>query len=41
VIYRPRSDLIFSAEYRHIGTYEPDSTRYTADHINLVMGILF
>jgi hypothetical protein len=41
VIYRPRSDLIFSAEYRHIGTYEPDNARYTADHINLVMGILF
>jgi hypothetical protein len=41
VIYRPRSDLIFSAEYRHIGTYEPDNTRYTAEHINLVMGILF
>lgn len=41
VIYRPRSDLIFSAEYRHIGTYEPDNSRYTADHVNLVMGILF
>jgi len=41
VIYRPRSDLIFSAEYRHIGTYELGNTRYTADHINLVMGILF
>jgi outer membrane murein-binding lipoprotein Lpp len=41
VIYRPRSDLIFSAEYRHIATYEPDNTRYTADHVNLVMGILF
>ena len=41
IIYRPRSDLIFSAEYRHISTFEPDSTRYTADHINLVMGILF
>jgi hypothetical protein len=41
VIYRPRSDLIFSAEYRHIATFEPDNSRYTADHINLVMGILF
>lgn len=41
VIYRPRSDLIFSAEYRHIATFEPDNTHYTADHINLVMGILF
>jgi hypothetical protein len=41
VIYRPRSDLIFSAEYRHIATYEPDNTRYTADHVNLIMGIMF
>jgi len=40
-IYRPRSDLVFSAEYRHISTYETDNTRYTADHVNLVMGILF
>jgi hypothetical protein len=41
VIYRPRSALVFSAEYRHIGTFELDNSRYTADHINLVMGILF
>jgi hypothetical protein len=41
VIYRPRSDLLFSAEYRHIATYELDNSRYTADHVNLVMGILF
>ena len=41
VIFRPRSDLIFSAEYRHISTFEPDSSRYTAEHVNLVMGILF
>jgi len=41
VIYHPRSDLVFSAEYGHISTYETDNTRYTADHVNLVMGILF
>ena len=41
VIYRPRSDLLLSAEYRHISTYEVDNSRYTADHVNLVMGILF
>ena len=41
VIYHPRSDLVFSAEYRHIGTYEVDNTRYTGDTVNLVMGILF
>jgi hypothetical protein len=41
VIYRPRSDLVFSAEYGHIATYQIDNTRYTADRFNLVMGILF
>jgi len=41
VIYRPRSDLLLSAEYRHISTHEVDNTRYSADHVNLVMGILF
>lgn len=41
IIYRPRSDLIFSAEYRHIGTYQIDNSRYSADHINLAMGVLF
>jgi regulator of replication initiation timing len=40
-IYRPRSDLLFSAEYRHIATYELDNSRYTADRIDLIMGILF
>jgi hypothetical protein len=41
VIYRPRSDLLLSAEYRHIATYEVDNNRYSADHVNLVLGILF
>jgi len=41
VIYRPRSDLLLSAEYRHISTHEVDNIRYTADHVNLVLGILF
>lgn len=40
-IYRPRSDLLFSTEYRHIATYQIDNSRYTADQVNLVMGILF
>ena len=40
-IYRPRSDLLFSAEYGHIGTYQVDNTRYSADRVSLVMGILF
>jgi hypothetical protein len=41
VIYRPRSDLLFSAEYRHLRTYTIGDTLYNADHINLMMGVLF
>jgi len=41
VIYHPRSDLVFSAEYGHISTYQIDNTRYTADRFSLVMVILF
>lgn len=41
VIYRPRSDLLFSAEYRHLKTFTIDDYNYTADHMNLMMGILF
>ena len=40
-IFRPRSDLIFSAEYRRIRTYGFGVNNWTADHINLMMGILF
>jgi len=40
-IYHPRSDLVFSAEYGHISTYQIDNEHYTADRFNLVMGILF
>ncbi len=40
-IYRPRSDLLFSTEYRHTTTFQIDGTRYSADQLNLVMGILF
>jgi hypothetical protein len=39
-IYRPRSDLLFSGEYRHLQTSEIGSY-YAADHVNLVMGVLF
>ena len=39
-IYRPRSDLLLSAEYRHLRTLQIG--RYdTADHLNLMMGVLF
>ena len=39
-IYRPRSDLLFSAEYRHLRTSEI-GTLNTADQVNLIMGVLF
>jgi hypothetical protein len=39
-IYRPRSDLLFSGEYRHLRTSE--ITRLNnADQVNLMMGVLF
>ena len=39
-VYRPRSNLLFSAEYRHMRTFETDSSQ-TADQVNLMMGVLF
>jgi len=41
VIYRPRSDLLFSAEFRHLKTFTSDNGTYNADHVNLMMGVLF
>ena len=41
VIYRPRSDLLFSAEYRHIVTDTITSESNSAGHLNLMMGVLF
>ena len=40
-IFRPRTDLIFSLEYRHINTLEIDGDKYTAGHLNLGVGVLF
>lgn len=39
-IYRPRSDLLFSGEYRHLRTSELVNY-YSADQINVMMGVLF
>jgi hypothetical protein len=39
-IYRPRSDLLFSGEYRHLHTTEIDNYS-TAGQVNLMMGVLF
>jgi hypothetical protein len=41
VILRPRSDLLFSAEYRHLKTYMINSGPDSASHVNLMMGVLF
>jgi regulator of replication initiation timing len=41
VIFRPRSDLVFSAEYRHLKTYTIDYGPNSGDHVNLMMGVLF
>ncbi len=41
VVYRPRSDLLFSGEYRHLRTFDIDAGSPTADQVNLMMGILF
>ena len=41
VIYRPRSDLLFSAEYRRLTTYSLTNGGNSAGHVNLMMGVLF
>ena len=40
-IYRPRSDLLFSLEYRQIRTFEINTGEQHAGQVNLVMGVLF
>jgi len=40
-VYRPRSDLLFSAEFRHLRTFEINGDSNTANHVNLAMGFLF
>lgn len=40
VIYRPRSDLLLSGEYRHLRTNQIGGIN-TADQLNLMMGVLF
>jgi hypothetical protein len=41
MIYRPRSDLLFSAEYRHFTTYTINNGGNNAGQLNLMMGVLF
>jgi hypothetical protein len=40
-IYRPRSNLVLSGEYRHLSTFFVDSNSNSAEQVNMVMGILF
>jgi hypothetical protein len=41
MIYRPRSDLLFSAEYRRLTTYSLIDGGNSAGQLNLIMGVLF
>jgi len=41
LIYRPRSDLIFSVEYKHLKTFTLDSDFNSANNINLIVGYIF
>src|SRR5580700_2899178 len=41
MIYRPRSDLLFSAEYRQLTTYTITEGGNSAGHLKLMMGVLF
>jgi hypothetical protein len=41
VIQRPRSNLMFSLEYRHLNTVEFSGRRDTAEHVNLGVGVSF
>jgi hypothetical protein len=40
-IYRPRSDLLLSTEYRRLRTFDIRQASETANQINLSMGIIF
>ena len=40
-IYHPRSDLIFSIEYKHLKTFKLDSNFNSANNINLIVGYIF
>ena len=41
LVYRPRSDLLLSAEFRRLHTFPVYSNASTTNQINLAMGILF
>jgi hypothetical protein len=41
VVFRPRSSLLFSAEYGRLRTLQLNDVSNSADQFNLIMGILF
>jgi len=41
IVYRPRSDLLFSAEFRRLRTYPVYSDSSMTNQVNLAVGILF
>jgi len=40
-VFRPRSDLVLSAEYRRLRTFPIYSSDSTTNQVNLSVGILF
>jgi hypothetical protein len=40
-VYRPRSNLLFSTEYRHLQSFQLYNVNYSAEQVNLMMGVLF
>jgi hypothetical protein len=41
IIYQMRSDILFSAEFRHFDTTKLDSRPYGANHVDLTLGYIF
>jgi hypothetical protein len=41
IMHRPRSNLVLSLEYRHLNTVNFTSRRYTAENVNLGIGVHF
>lgn len=40
-IYKPRSNLLFSTEYRRLRTFQINDGSQSAEQINMIMGVLF
>jgi hypothetical protein len=40
-IYRPRSNLLFSTEYRHLQSFQLYNVNNSAQQVNMIMGVLF